>query len=440
MTPLASSTAVTSEQPGAKATALTSLSNEVSARFVATSEPVSRPNRELLRREDGTTGFANYSNNGEYASSSNELLEKLKLLSRPMRGMLLPTSTQVYGTTELLFDSVKHTIAEQTHLAEHNCALLAFWVFSTWFQDANPILPALLITGSAFAGDIVLRCLKALSYHSLLLAGINIPDLNVIPWDESPTLIISKPNFGKKLDTIVGCTASRGYSLISGNHTLDYFGSKALYLGEGLPSGSLPLHSIHLDATILPLVNPGPNRRLSEETFQSLQNQLLEYRIRNRTIVNNSEFSPAGLALESGVIASVLGNCIVNAPSLEEYLVSILAPQAQQQMADRLGSIEGLTVEAAFLKCHQEETEVMVKEITAEVNRMLIERGEKLQYSPESVGHTLKKVGLFTQRLGRQGNGLRMNEGTRLRIHKVASFYRDLDSPPSTRPAQSARQ
>ena len=216
--------------------------------------------------------------------------------------------------------------------------------------------------------------------------------------------------------------------MIVGDEPTDYFGSKAVYLGEELPKGALPQHSIHINATILPSVNATANWRISEKTHQCIQNELLEYRIRNRTVVNNSGFNARGLPLDSGVVASVFGNCIVDAPSVEAELDSILAPHALQQEADRSETLESLTVNAAFFRCHQGKAEVMVKEVTEDVNRDVTARGGKLQYSPEKVGRTLKKVGLFSRRLGSQGNGLRMDEETLHRIHDVATAYRNRES------------
>jgi hypothetical protein len=50
--------------------------------------------------------------------------------------------------------------------------------------------------------------------------------------------------------------------------------------------------------------------------------------------------------------------------------------------------------------------------IAAEINRVLAARGQTRQLTPEKVGHTLKKVGMFTRRLSQAGNGLRMDQAT----------------------------
>ena len=117
---------------------------------------------------------------------------------------------------------------------------------------------------------------------------------------------------------------------------------------------------------------------------------------------------------------------------LRRELVSIFAADALQKEADRSETLEALTVDAVFFHCHQDKPEVMVKEITEEVNLKVTARGGKHLYSPENVGRTLKKVGLFSRRLGSQGNGLRMDEATLLRIHDVVAVYRIMNHNPST--------
>lgn len=70
--------------------------------------------------------------------------------------------------------------------------------------------------------------------------------------------------------------------------------------------------------------------------------------------------------------------------------------------------------------------QIFVKEIAAEVNRVLEDRGETLRLSPEKVGHKLKKIGLLTRTLSQAGNGL--DGATKVRVHEVAAAYRMEDS------------
>jgi hypothetical protein len=48
---------------------------------------------------------------------------------------------------------------------------------------------------------------------------------------------------------------------------------------------------------------------------------------------------------------------------------------------------------------------------------------KRLNYSAETVGHRLKKVGLFTRRLGKAGKGLVRDLATMARLHELAAMY-----------------
>jgi hypothetical protein len=144
--------------------------------------------------------------------------------------------------------------------------------------------------------------------------------------------------------------------------------------------------------------------------------------------VRRLTFNPCGLSPEAHAMASALGSCLVDATPLQIELVALIRPADQQRIADRTDGDEALVVGAALALCHQDKGEVFVKEIAAEVNRLLVARGETRQLSPEKVGLNLKKVGMFTRRLSYAGNGLTLDQGTRIRLHEVAAAYRGEDS------------
>jgi hypothetical protein len=69
-----------------------------------------------------------------------------------------------------------------------------------------------------------------------------------------------------------------------------------------------------------------------------------------------------------------------------------LTPFSDQQIAERLDDLGMLSVDAALALCHHGKDQMLIHEIATEVNRALKDRGERIQYSPEKVGHTLKKA------------------------------------------------
>jgi HPt (histidine-containing phosphotransfer) domain-containing protein len=340
----------------------------------------------------------------------------------PWRSILIPDGRESYGTTLELFTRMKLVIAEQTGLSDQVSALLTFWAFSTWFSESLSLAPRLVITGWAPEGELILRTLRAFCYHPLLMAGLTTANLNQVPWDLRPTLLVSEPNLDKRMALLLDCSTCRGYQSIREGRPHDYFGPKAIYLGADLPATPM-INSVHINASDTVKGESHRASHLSEEMIQHFQDQLLKYRVNNIQEVFQSDFNASGLSSEAHAIANALGACIVDAPSLQAEVVSALMPQSQQQIAERLDDLGTLVVGAAFALCHQGKDAILVGEIAAEVNRILLSRGERLQFSAEKVGHKLKKIGLLSRRLGGAGNGFLLDHSTQLRLHEVGAAY-----------------
>jgi hypothetical protein len=222
----------------------------------------------------------------------------------------------------------------------------------------------------------------------------------------------------------LGCSTCRGYvEKVDNEAYVEHFGSKAIYLGEDLPMKSMPQNCLHINASTHPKNESHRALPPSEVEAQSIRNQLLYYRNINFRSVFKSDFSVSGLSPESNAIATALGKCIIDAPKLQTELVSLLTPNSQQEMAERLDDLGTLAVGAVFNLCHTDKSQLLVGEIACEVNRTLRDRGERLQFSAEKVGHKLKKLGLFTRRLGGAGNGLLLDHATQVLLHEMAATY-----------------
>lgn len=65
--------------------------------------------------------------------------------STPDTQFLPPASTDAVE----IFTWIKHAIRARTNLSDADVAIAAFWVISTWFQEALIVLPCLVITGPA---------------------------------------------------------------------------------------------------------------------------------------------------------------------------------------------------------------------------------------------------------------------------------------------------
>jgi hypothetical protein len=337
----------------------------------------------------------------------------------------LPPSPQSRSVMDDLHADTKRIIARRTLLPDSVCALLAFWVTCTWFQAVLTIYPCLVIVGEAHEAMLILHVLFDLCYAPTLLAGLKRTDLTDLRGNQ--TLLISAPYIDNRTAALLGNFTNRHCMMVQQGSPHYGSNSKAVYIGES-PAIKRILHSISVDATI-PARADGPvwgPPKLGN--VYVVRERMLEYRDRNLDKVRPLDFNPSGLSLEATVIANALGSCIVDSPQLQMQLVALLRPQDQQQIADRSDCDEALVLGAALTLCHQDKGEIFVREIAVEFNRVLVARGEKRQLSPEKVGHMLKKVGLFTRRLSHAGNGLILDQATRIRLHEVATAYRGEDS------------
>jgi hypothetical protein len=282
-----------------------------------------------------------------------------------------------------------------------------------------------LITGPAHEAMVLLRVLRDLCSTPTLLAGFKRGDLKDL--NRHRTLLISEPHLDNRTAALLGTLTNRDFMLLDQGYYLYCVNSKAVYIGED-PAINRIQHSLYIDTAARPLAKPPDPGWSLPATIDSLRQRILEYRDRYMKEVRRLIFDPCGLSPEAHAIANALGSCLVDATQLQTELVALLRPADQQQIADRSDGDEALVVGAALAFCHQDKGEVFVKQIAVEVNRLLAARGETRQLSPEKVGHKLKKVGMFTRRLSHAGNGLTLDQATRIRLHEVAAAYREEDS------------
>ena len=330
---------------------------------------------------------------------------------------VLPATKLDHEFSEL-YNEIKQRIAHRTCLPDDGSALAAFWAISTWFREVLEVFPLLVISGPAHVAFRVLNVLEELCCQPDLLADFRRGDLKNL---RGGTLLISA-NLDNRSVALLGNLTNRRFLLVEGRDVLGCAGSTAIYLGEDSPIKKIP-HSIHIHAAPA-LAHGALAHRPAQKKIDDLRVRIHRYSTRHLARVRSLDFNPRGLSSELTVIANSLGSCIVGAPQLQTQLVALLKPQALQRIADRSESDEALVLRAALALCsHKDKGELYVKEITAEVNRLLVLRGETRQLSPEKVGHKLKKVGLFTRRLSQAGNGLTLDQPTRKRLRQVAAAY-----------------
>ncbi len=322
-----------------------------------------------------------------------------------------------------IFTTIKHTIKAQTHLSDADTDIVAFWVISTWFQEALIVLPCLVITGPAHEATEFLRILYELCYAPLLLAGLRRGDLKDV---SRYTLLISEQNLNNRTAALLGNLTNWGFMIVEQGYRLQCHTSKAVYIGE---DPKRIQHSIYIDVTAPLNAEKGIPPEWVQRNIEYLPSHLAKYRESNLAQVRRLAFNPTGVSPETSAVAKALGSCIVDSPDLQAALVSILVPRDRQQISERLDTAEALVVEAVLALSAGGAEQLYTREIAAEVNRLLEVRGERSKLSPEKVGHRLGKLGLPTRRLSQAGNGLVMNKETMMQLQMLSAMYVGEDQP-----------
>ena len=359
-----------------------------------------------------------------FEGSLTKIIQRAGLVRAPLQATPAPTGSTHYGTTRQLFVRLQQAIGGQALLPEHTSALLTYWTISTWFPDGLSLAPGLVLVAPEFEGDLVLRTLRNFCRSPLLLTRVDIPTLQRVQLQNNPTLLFYDQNITKQMAAVLGCATSRGYMVGHGDKYKDFYGPKAICVREGISADRVPRCSLQVrlqpTAPASTTLHSAPP---TEAALQVLQNQLMMYRLYNLVKVYNSDFDAPALTSDTRAVANALGACIVDSPGLQAQLVSLLRPVESQRQADRSTGLEAVTLEATLNLCHQGKVQILVGEIANEVNRIGQTRGERLNYSAETIGHRIKKVGLSTRRLGKAGKGLTVDLATLTRVHDLAAVY-----------------
>ena len=281
--------------------------------------------------------------------------------------------------------------------------------------------PCLVITGPASEGNRVLHLLKNFCRGAVLVAGFSRSHLSVIYG--RLTLLISEPNLDKKTATLLSGLTDTNYLVLGAGRLRGLGGPIGIYAGEDPETHDI-LNSIHIHLTAAKARPSTTSCKRLEEMIRWIPVHLTQYRDKNLNHVERYTWNlTADVPSEMAAVTKELGRCIVEGVELYRKLVDLLKIQHHEHISDRSSTAEAAVLEASLNLGHQGKEQMLVAEIAAELNRILKERGERLIYSAEKIGHQLKKLGLSTRRLGKAGKGLIMDKATIALLHELAGTY-----------------
>jgi hypothetical protein len=297
-----------------------------------------------------------------------EMVQPSEILTVPVEAQLRPPRV---ATADELFAWIKQCVLAQAQLSEDAAELVAFFVISTWCQEALTVLPCLVITGCAHDAGVVLHILRDFCRKAALVAGIQRSHLGVL--HRCTTNLIWDPNLDKRTASLLSGLTDRNYMFVEGGSMACYSKSTAIYAGENPVTNKIQ-NSVHIHIIPTNAAPPAPPQWL-QIMIERIPVHMEQYREKILNYVRHWTWVPSGLSSETAAIATALGRGILDAPEIRQKLVAVLKTRDQQRLTEMSNTSEAIVVEATRALSRDGRVHAYAREIAGEVNRLLEARG-----------------------------------------------------------------
>ncbi len=341
------------------------------------------------------------------------------------RAIRFPTHAAPYESSKELFEDVRGLIAKYTGLGGNEASLAAFSVLASWFVDRIETPICLSIVGpQSTQGRQLFRLLGCLYRRALLLSDLTLAGVHSLPIALRPALFIERCEPNEELQKLLRTSSDRDTYVPRNGRLVNLCCAKVICSEEPLYDDPTGGNFIEIPVTPTCESLPILDQRAQQQIADEFQPKLLMFRLRNYRQVADSDFDVAHFAPPVRELARSLGACMGDEPELQAAIAGLLAAQNELVQSERAIDLNAIVVGAMLSFCHEAKKEsVHVGAITAQVNKMLEQHGEILEWQPRTVGHKLKALGLPTRRLNAAGRGILLLDAVRQRIHKLAWTY-----------------
>lgn len=363
-----------------------------------------------------------------------ETFVPLRVDATILRSMRFPSTIAKYGSTRKLFTEISGLISRATQTDGGVVLPLTFFVFATWLADSLPVAPSVWIvapttTTAAPLGQLLdLLCRRAFVVTEISLAGFR-----SLPMDLQPTLLTEVFRPTRRTLNLFRVSTRHGALVAAGGKSIDAFCAKVVFAPEPLrdpASAGFPLE-LMLPPTgeYVPPISASEAERIATE----YQAKLLRYRLLNRAKVRAPSFDMSQFTVPMQELAYSLAASIADDGALQSEIVPFLKPLDHEIRVDRASLLAAIVLEVLLARCHSTNgKDFPVTEMTGDINTIFGGRGDMLEVSPETVGWTLRALGLHTGFITGGKKGLSLPNEVCEKIHDLAAAYgvRTLREPP----------
>jgi hypothetical protein len=331
-----------------------------------------------------------------------------------------------FGTTGKLFDDIRDFFAMHPGLTNESVLKLTYFTFAIQFPECWDIWPfASVVAPDTVGSSLLLRMLGCVCITPLQLGEVTLNALLTLPQTPRPSLLlIDQLSPNTELERLLRIVSRPGSRILRKATLYDVFIPTLVCAAEPLRDRWVLDQAIHIVMTPsrggLPKFGP----EALSDFARTLRGKLFRYRETSLAKIRASHFDAPQLSSPTREIVSMLGSCIVDDDSLQRTLPMLLEAQDRDLRTRRSDSLQAVETEAALFLSHESHrAQARVGEIADVANGILKGRGESIRLDPREVGNHLRALGLFSERLGRAGRGMRFTNEVRRKIHELSRAY-----------------
>jgi hypothetical protein len=355
----------------------------------------------------------------------NETFVPLRADPAILRSMRLPSHAAKYGTTRKLFTEISGLIAQTTKAGDNVVLPLTFFVFATWLTDILPVAPFMwIVTPPTTTAAPLRHLLGLLCRRVFVVSDISSLRIHALPVDLQPTLVAEIFQPTRRVLNLLRASTRHGAFVAAGGKAMDAFCAKIAFAPEPLRDPASAGYPLELMLPAKREYVPPKCASEAERIATEYQAKLLRYRLLNRAKVRAPAFDMNQFTVPMQEIAYSLAASIADDDVLQSEIVPFLKTLDYQIRDDRASLLPAIVLEVLLFRCHDPDGPGFhVMEMTMYVNSILLGRGDVLGVSPETVGWTLKKLGLRTTYVSGGKKELLLFPDVRKKIHDLAVAY-----------------